>query len=143
MKRVLVALALVGGLACSDGPTGPPNPEGHYDLTTVDAAALPVTVDIATQNPDVRITSITGGSLILRDDDTFAMTLLIRVTSGSTTSNGVINFISGTYTFTADDVELSAGGVGRTAAIGSSGSTRTLTLPMGDPFGTLLFAERD
>jgi hypothetical protein len=138
----LVALALVGGLACSDDPTGPPNPEGTYDLTTVEGAAIPVTVDIATQDPGVRITSITGGTLILRDDDTYAMALLIRVTSGSTTSNGVINFTNGTYTFTAGAVELS-GGPGITATIGNSNGDRTLSVPMGIPFGTLVFAERD
>jgi hypothetical protein len=143
VKKALVALALAGGLACGDDPTGPPNPRGDYELTSFNGAAIPAAVSIPTQDPGITITSITGGSLILREDDTFVMSVLIRVTSGSTTGPGVINFGNGTYTFTETEVRLTRDNIPVNATIGSSGGARTITVPLGGTLGTLMFTESE
>ena len=92
------ALAAIASLAaalagCGDDGSGPPRREvvlaGTYGVVEVNARSLPVTLRLPDRQTGTLVTlAFTAGDLVLREDGTYTLTLVVTPQNGSPAARG-------------------------------------------------------
>jgi hypothetical protein len=121
MRKLLITLALIGGIACGgETATGPSTIAGTYSLRTLNGSSLPLLISL--NGADTY--ELTDDILVLTTDSTFTQTSHFRATTaGQITTPTTIK--SGVFSLSGTQVTF-----GSAAAGGSTGtwSGNTLTV---------------
>ena len=132
-----VGAAVLAG--CDPDPVvSPMRQGGSFELTSRNGQRIPAPVNLplGTDGGMVMITWIDGGTLELGSLNVYKLTLAVRIEDAP--HSVVLGEGLATYTPSAVVLTL-AGGRSVTGTYGRAEPEQTLTLPLGAPWGTLLF----